>query len=319
MRVLILFLLLVSLKGYTQLVQIVDKDQKQPVSYATISFGNGNGIFADSQGKFFFLKKLYADIDTLYISSIGYQDLKIATKQLPKQLFLTPEVSSLKEVYITAKKKGKYTIKKIDAKAHNDYFKSWLPTVESEIAVYFPYQEEKSSKIASIFFPIKKEESRTHKGKNASFSTLFKLQFYQNDHGQPGQRLFYDNIFFTVTHKDKSIFELDISDHEVFIPKEGIFIAIQVLGYTDKKGELQKSPKYHIVKTKRGNVKISTTFRPLLPFTNKFENDRTFVRRIFYKNRTWQKFDSTYSKTNNLVLSKYNNYGMGVKLHLYKD
>ncbi len=317
LRLIIVFIFFIS-KGYSQFVEILDKTQKTPVSFATISFGNGNGIFADSQGTFYFSKKLYTDIDSLYISSIGFKELKIATKNLPKQLFLTPDIATLKEVYLTNKKQGKYHTETIAPKTHDDYFKCWLPTVESEIAVFFPSSPDYDSKISTVSIPIKKEDSHHSRGKTQRFSTLFKMQFYHNDNGKPGQRLLHDHIIFKITDKDKKVYELSIDDKEIFIPKDGIFISIQVLGYTDKKGELQKSPKYHVVKTNRGIVKVSTTFRPLLPFTQKFKEDRTFVRRIFYKNRAWQKFDATYNDTNNLVLSKFNNYGLGIKLHHYK-
>ncbi len=67
---------------------IQDKETRFPISYATISFGNGNGIFADDDGKFIFTKKLYQDIDTLHISSLGYKDLKIATNKLSENILL---------------------------------------------------------------------------------------------------------------------------------------------------------------------------------------------------------------------------------------
>ena len=35
------------------------------------------------------------------------------------------------------------------------------------------------------------------------------------------------------------------------------------------------------VKTPKGVVKVSTTFRPLLPFTSEIPESRTFVKRIF--------------------------------------
>ncbi len=36
---------------------ILDSETGKPVSYATVSFGNGNGIFADDEGLFVFTKK----------------------------------------------------------------------------------------------------------------------------------------------------------------------------------------------------------------------------------------------------------------------
>jgi len=155
--------------------------------------------------------------------------------------------------------------------------------------------------------------------KGESFSTIFKMQFYSNNNSLPGKRLPYEDIIFNVSNKNKPNFELNVSEYKVYIPKNGVFISIQVLGYADKEGKLQQTKKYNEIETRKGVVKVSTTFRPLLPFTNKISGNNTFTRRIFYKNRTWQRFDKKYSNSNNLIKSNYLNYGVGVKLHLYED
>ncbi len=302
-----------------QTYTVLDSVQKSPISYATISFGNGNGTFADADGNFSFSKKWYPDIDSLYISALGHRELALSTKSLPKQILLIQDVAELKEVIITAEKKRKFKTRKLPSEVHNDYFRCWLPTVESEIAVFFPKSSEKPTKIASVYLPVKVESSNRNATKGQSFSTLFKMQFYGNDKGYPGKRLPYEDVIFSVTNKDKSNFELNVSEYKVYIPKEGVFVSIQVMGYADKDGKLQQTKKYHEVETRKGIVKVSTTFRPLLPFTNKISNYRTFTRRIFYKNRTWQRFDREYSQNNNLIKNNHTNYGMGLKLHVFEE
>lgn len=318
-KLFLLLLLFLAKTTYSQNYTVLDSVQNTPISYATISFGNGNGTFADADGNFRFSKKWYSDIDSLYISAVGYKEQALATTALPKSIVLVQNVAELKEVYITAERKRKYKTKKLASIIHNDYFKSWLPTVESEIAVYFPKDSEKSTKIASVYLPIKIESSNRNSSKTQAFSTLFKMQFYSNKKGYPGKRLFYEDIIFIVTDKDKSNFELNVSEYKVFIPKEGIFVSIQVMGYADKEGKLQQTKKYSEIETRKGTVKVSTTFRPLLPFTNKISNYNTFTRRIFFKNRTWQRFDQKYSNNNNLIKNNNTNYGMGLKLHLYEE
>ncbi|GAA4274730.1 hypothetical protein U6A24_21785 [Aquimarina gracilis] len=303
----------------SQTYTVLDSVQKSPISYATISFGNGNGTFADADGNFRFSKKWYPDIDSLYISALGHKEIVLATNSLPSQILLVQNVSELKEVIITAEKKRRYKTKKLPSEVHNDYFRSWLPTVESEIAVYFPKNSEKPTKIASVYLPVKVESSNRNASKDQPFSTLFKMQFYGNNNGFPGKRLPYEDIIFKITNKDKPNFELNVSEYKVYIPKDGIFISVQVLGYADKDGKLQQTKKYHEVETRKGIVKVSTTFRPLLPFTDKISSFKTFTRRIFYKNRTWQRFDREYSENNNLIKSNNTNYGMGLKLYLYEE
>ncbi|GAA3510654.1 hypothetical protein GCM10022393_25260 [Aquimarina addita] len=308
-----MFFHFVSAQVYT----VLDAVQKTPISYATISFGNGNGLFADADGVFEFSKKRYPDIDSLYISALGHRELGLSVTKLPKNIFLTQDIAELQEVIVKSENLGKYKTKKQSAILHDDYFKCWLPTVESEIAVFFPRDPLKSTKVASVYIPVMMESSKNPSGNKQSFSTLFKMQFYQNNDGVPGKRLANEDIIFRITNKNKSNYELNILDYKVFIPKEGFFISVQVLGYTDKEGKLQHTKKYHEVETRKGIVKIPTTFRPLLPFTNKIKNNITFSRRIFFRNRTWQRFDKEYSENNTLIQSGHMNYGMGLKMHVY--
>ncbi|WP_296346178.1 hypothetical protein [Winogradskyella sp.] len=137
---------------------ILNQESKLPVSYASVSFGNGQGIFADDEGLFVFTKKLYPDIDSLYISALGYKDLEISANQLKPQLLLQPQTSELDEVIIAVKvdktKNKKYKTENLKPYLDDDYYKCWLPTIESEIAVYFPNTDEKLKRIAKIKFPI---------------------------------------------------------------------------------------------------------------------------------------------------------------------
>jgi len=304
-------------------ITIQDKETKEPVSFATISFGNGNGLFADEEGKFVFTKKLYSDIDSLFITSIGYKDLKIATDSLPSIINLNPSADQLQEIIVQVKPKRKFKMKKLKPTLHEDYFKCWLPTIESEIAVFFPNEEKKTKQITKLYLPIKTEASDWSKRKRAntkkrSFSTLFKVNFYENQDGLPGDILSYEKVVFRVTQESESVYELDITKNDIFIPKEGIFVSIQILGYTDKLGKLLPNKKYQEVKTRKGIVKVSTTFRPLLPFTNEIPNKRTYTKRIFLDNNKWIRFEKKNVSNNKLLMSGLNNYGMGMEMKVYQ-
>jgi len=304
-------------------ITIQDNKTKEPVSFATISFGNGNGIFADDEGKFVFTKKLYSDIDTLYITSLGYKDLKVVTENLPNTLLLESLADQLQEVIVQAKPRGKFKMKKLKPTLHEDYFKCWLPTIESEIAVFFPNEEKKTKQITKLYLPIKTEASDWSKRKRAntkkrSFSTLFKVNFYENNDGLPGDVVTYEKVVFRVTQESEPIFELDITENDIFIPKSGIFISIQILGYTDKLGKLLPNKKYQEVKTRKGIVKVSTTFRPLLPFTDKIPSKRTYTKRIFLNNNEWMRFEKKNVSNNKLLASGLNNYGLGMEMKVYQ-
>lgn len=308
--------------SYSQ-TKIIDKETSFPISYATISFGNGNGIFADDDGKFTFTKKLYHDIDTLYISSLGYKELKIATENLQDIILLESLSEELQEVIVQVKPTGKFKIEKLKPTLHDDYFKCWLPTIESEIAVFFPNENQKPKQITTLYLPIKTEASnwndrKKSNAKKRSFSTLFKVHFYDNNNGLPGDVLSYEKIIFRVTEQSEDVFELDITENDIFIPKNGIFASIQILGYTDKQGKLLPNKKYQEVKTRKGIVKVSTTFRPLLPFTNKISAKRTFIKRIFLNNNKWVRYEKKNIPRSKLLAEGLNNYGMGLKMKVYQ-
>lgn len=315
--------LLFALVSFSQ-TRVVNPETQEPVSYATISFGNGNGIFANDDGQFLFTKKLYSDIDTLYISALGYKDFKIATTNLTKTILLESEADELQEVIIKNRPKGKFKIEKLKPIIHEDYFKCWLPTIESEIAVFFPNKDSKTKRLTTLYLPIK-VEAKAWKKRNKStskkkpFSTIFRVHFYENNNGLPGDVLSYDNVVFIATEANEKVYELDITKNDIYVPKSGVFVSLQVLGYADKKGKLLPNKKYQEVKTKRGIVKVSTTFRPLLPFTNEVSEKRTFVKRIFLSNNEWMLFDKKNIKNSKLLQSGLNNYGMGLKMEVYKN
>ena len=302
---------------------VLDVKTDEPVSYATVSFGNGQGIFADDDGMFIFNKKLYPDVDSLFISALGYKEFIISTIDLPKTIFLETHADELDEVIVHAIIDRKFNEETLKPYLDDDYYKCWLPTIESEIAVFFPNTDDKLKKIANIHFPITLESKdwKNRKKKNAdkkAFSTLFKVKFYKNENGLPGKALSYDNIVFRATEKMGDVFDLDVSDHDLFMPNNGFFVSLQVLGYTDAKGKLLPNKKYKEIKGKEGTVKIPTNFRPLLPFTDKIQEHNTFIKRVFLNGENWVAFKKD-NMASSLLNAGLTNYGVGVTYRAYKE
>jgi hypothetical protein len=309
--------------GFSQ-ISIKEKLTKEPVSYATISFGNGQGFFADDDGMFIFNKTLYPDVDSLFISALGYKDLTIASINLPKTLFLETHIDELDEVVVHSKIDRKFKVETIKPYLDDDYFKCWLPTIESEIAVFFPNNDDQLKKITNIHFPITLESKDwgQRKKKNAekkAFSTLFKVKFYNNENGFPGKVLTYENIVFRTTEKNGDVFELDVSNHDIFIPKTGFFVSIQVLGYTNANGKLLPNKKYKEIKSNDGIVKIPTNFRPLLPFTSEIAQHNTFIKRVFLQNNEWTRFQTGSNINSSLLKAGLNNYGVGISYRVFEE
>jgi hypothetical protein len=305
-------------------ITITDSITKYPVSYATISFGNGNGLFADDEGKFVFTKKIYPDIDSLFISALGFKDLKVSTVNLPNQLFMKPQADELDEVIIGVKLDRKFKEETLKPFLDDDYYNCWLPTIESEIAVYFPKNTNKDQKLSEIIFPIALESTDWKKRKRTNsekkkFSTLFKVKFYSNNNGSPGKVLTYETIVFRATEKDGDAYTLNVDPYDLYIPENGFFVSLQVMGYTDKSGKLLPNKKYKKIKSKTGTVKIPTNFRPLLPFTNKIESKNTFIKRVFISGNNWVKFDKGNGLKSSLLKKDLFNYSIGITYKTYKN
>ena len=309
-------------------ISIKDSVSRLPISYASISFGNGNGIVADDNGLFIFTERIYPDIDSLFISALGYKKIAISSKKLSSQLFLKQQVSELDEVFIRVTldkaKNKKYKTESLKPYLDDDYYSCWLPTIESEIAVFFPNEDDKLKRISKVKFPFAleskdwKNRKRSNKEKK-SFSTLFKVNIYLNNNGKPVKNLNTKTIVFKATEKKGDYFELDIVRQNILMPDNGIFISLQVLGYTDKNGKLLPNKKYKEIKGRNGIIKIPTNFRPLLPFTDKIEGQRTFVKRVFINGNNWQTFKQDNGFKSSLLKKGLNNYGIGVDLQVFKD
>lgn len=317
----IICLLTASLFGQTT---IKDKQTDYPVSYANISFGNGNGMFADDEGLFIFTEKLYSDVDSLYISALGYKPITIATSNLEKTIYLDIDVDELNEVVIRTKIDRKFKEETLKPYLDDDYYHCWLPTIESEIAVFFPNESEEDKKIVTVHFPITLESKDWEKRnkKNAEkqpFSTLFKAKFYANKNGSPGKELLYETIVFRTTEKGGDVYNLDVSNYDIMMPENGIFVSLQVLGYTDDNGKLLPNKKYKEIKTGNEIVKIPTNFRPLLPFTDELEESRTFIKRVFLNNNQWSVFEKGSDVQSGLLKTGHKNYGIGLTFNVYKD
>ena len=318
-----LFLLLFASNAAGQ-TKIIDIETKYAVSYATISFGDGQGLFADDDGLFIFTKKRYTDVDSLFISSLGYKDLSLSTAYLPQVIEMKADINALDEVIVTARIDRKFKAKTIKPYVDDDYYKCWLPTIESEIAVFFPNENVQLKKVTSILFPITLESRDWKKRKRSNadkrkFSTLFKVKFYKNENGLPGRVMTYANIVFRATEKNGDEFELDVSEYDLFIPESGFFVSLQVLGYTDQNGKLLPNKKYKEIKGRIGMVKIPTNFRPLLPFTNEIDAHHTYIKRIFINGNTWVQFKKGNGIESSLLKTNLNNYGVGINYNEYKD
>jgi hypothetical protein len=321
MRILLLIsFFIVCFRGSGQNIQLLDRLTSEPVPYVTIGFGNGLGTFANGNGIFRFSKKLYPDVDSLQISSLGYRNLNIAVVDLEEKILLDQETNQLNTIIIREPLVGDFKVVEIDASQHKTYENSWLPTVESEVAVKFDRVGGAPTQISKLQIPILLEKNGGRKNANLrKFSTMFRMKFYEiEENGKPAFESIYPSKTFVIDQTSDPIYSLDISDLNITIPKSGLYVAIQALGYTKPDGELINSKKYREIKTARGVQRISNTYRPLLPFVESGNGKPVMVRRVFFNDRQWQPLNLEYNQLSKLVRSGRVNYGMGAELRVFK-
>ena len=100
----VLFLVLTSFSSIAQSVnsKVVNEKTKEGIPYATIQYGEQQGIITNEEGRFSLaLDQINALQDSIYISSMGYEKKGIAlTQVLDSVLYLKPKPIELSGVYL---------------------------------------------------------------------------------------------------------------------------------------------------------------------------------------------------------------------------
>jgi hypothetical protein len=91
--------------------KVIDSKTSGPVSYATVRLKNSQiGIYTNAEGDFRILNNPGFQSDSLIVSCIGFHKLSLAFGVLKtdgiNNLGLVPNIYSLNEVTVTARKKG---------------------------------------------------------------------------------------------------------------------------------------------------------------------------------------------------------------------
>ena len=118
MKKLIIFLLFaVNLNAQLSTVKILDSVSFAPIPFATVYFSNSSGIISDENGYFELIKNELADVDSLFVSSLGYKKVSVSLNQFNDSIvFLSPKPIELDNVILTNRKlSSKEIIEKVKA------------------------------------------------------------------------------------------------------------------------------------------------------------------------------------------------------------
>ncbi len=239
--------------------KLLDSVSKEPVQYANISIIHSpKGTYSNIKGCFEL--EFDCNSDSLFISMVGYKSLivKIESLNLLQEdtLFLVKNTYELNEVTIFANTKLKSDTKNLGYinKASNI---SISGRSRSEIAVYINNTEYKSAFIKEVVYEIKRHHiSPKNKQKELikdkrfeNFKTAVRVHLYTKDSvdGKPDKELLVENVVIILDEKFKDKLKVDISKHNIILPKEGVFVGIEWLGLVDEiTSNIVVDKKYHL-------------------------------------------------------------------------
>ncbi|WP_445456291.1 carboxypeptidase-like regulatory domain-containing protein [Flavobacterium sp. HNIBRBA15423] len=276
MKVRKFYILLLIFITYTISAQIkgVIKDSLtgNPIPFVNIWVENEEiGTTSDLDGSFFILVK---DINKkLVFSALGFHKKTVKAVNA-KEVFLKPSVIELNEVVVLNKKETK----EIEiGKTPNAILQTF----------------DNGPKIEAKYFPYKDSYNKTKFIKKVSIQTdskiekaTIKIHFYSvNEDGSPGEELLNENLLVTIK---KGILKnkFDISNYNLVMPENGIFVAYEKLMIESNQLERQIIDPY----TKR--EKTQKTYYPLVLYN--------YVERDFLYSFFGGKWNKKVNKKNSL-------------------
>ncbi|MFY0631482.1 MAG: carboxypeptidase-like regulatory domain-containing protein [Flavobacteriaceae bacterium] len=205
---------------------LLDKESKNPIAYANISFIDvKKGISTLEDGSFELeIKKKYLN-KKVHISCLNYNDTLVLAQDLNnKIIYLTPKAYELEEIVLkNSKKRNKeLIIKKIKRK---ELKLSLAGVIERPwtVARYFEYKENYKEtpyiKTVTVF------SSRFEKRK-----AKFRIRIFSKDAitALPKDDLLKENMIVDIKTRGKNV-QIDVSKYNIEIPENGFFIALERL------------------------------------------------------------------------------------------
>jgi hypothetical protein len=210
---------------FSRQISVLSSDAKKqvPGAYVTISTINNKLIFCtDEDGKVTIHYKNYALSDSMLVTCIGYKNYKANISNLIDAIYLDPIDYKLNEVLIKPKK-----IK------HTKLGNLALATIRSsQISfgcqkVLFIPNEGISGKISTIRYYM-------HDFSNKEFKFRpFKVRIYEPDSitGKVGNDILKNEIIAVLPRSEGNWVEINISQFNIMMPDNGVFIGLEVLPY----------------------------------------------------------------------------------------
>jgi len=217
-----MLLLTFKVWGQNDCFTVVDSASNTPIPYCNIIYNGNQGMVTNHLGQFCIAK---LKSDTIRVSNISYYTTTVLA-QTNSLIYLTPKHFAIKEVDINWSKYKFYwmgnTLKK-----HDSYINLWR---FCQIGLHIKALKKGTGILEKVVVPIKNTNN---------MKVPFRLHVYAvNSSGEVGKELLPENVYGQLHDKDFERMELDILKYQIEIPKNGVFVAIELLS-NNKPEELQ--------------------------------------------------------------------------------
>lgn len=288
---------------FAQNIYVKDNFTKKVLPYTSIQFiGKDKGLYTNDEG-FFSLENIRSS-DSLFISHLGYQSLKLKAKSITDTIYLEPKNDILSEVIIPVGSPKK----KIIGLVHNRKDFRWPLRKKQEFSTLIAYEKKYNlALIKKIFIPISKSSIEIE-GKNdkydafyPNFSSIIKINIFSNIDNKIGKPIISSPIFIKCNQKSPKKLEIDLSANQILFPKEGVFISVEIIH-----SEIHDEG----IKYKIDSSKLLPSFK----FSNKTRKNiitKSYVKGFFKDDNSWVSI-----KDGDSFMSDYN-LALGLELYIY--
>jgi hypothetical protein len=219
----------VTLSGVSQNLTIkrtvLSAGDLQPIKFASVAIRNSNnGTYTNLSGEFT-ISCIHTD--SLVISAIGYKKGIYSGVTLPDTILLKEEIVHLPEITISSKGQKQHLI------SLGLYNKKRTGAYTGSIAaaLYIANTERPNAQVSKAFFKLSKT-TWIYSEKPKFYKLLVRLKLYTPNafHNSPGEEILMHNITQEISEKQTDIV-FDIDSLNIPFPPEGIFVALEFLGY----------------------------------------------------------------------------------------
>ncbi|NOT94525.1 carboxypeptidase-like regulatory domain-containing protein [Ferruginibacter sp.] len=214
----------ITFKGYAQTIikgKILYAKDAKPAAFASVKLLTRDaGSVSDASGNFILVLKNIRKNDTLLISSVGYESLKIpAQKALLRSEFILQQAEKTMESVIIRSFSQEDVV---GAKSEIvGYYRAWNTGKNGgEIGRTF-FMTHKEYKVAKLRFKLY----------HTCDTCIIRLHIRDVKDGQPDKELLKDSISYIVkkgADADKP-YEFDLNKYEIILKQQSIFVGLEVL------------------------------------------------------------------------------------------